>query len=109
MSFVQLGKSGLFLPEHSSGAIVSLLFLLFICMDVTSRRREKKGVCVRGREREVGEIAHARVLRKGKNWPAQSDACAWQPLPEMCVHDRPSQTQGGRGSFSRTYYEFQNV
>lgn len=54
MTFVQLGKSGLFLPEHSSGAIVSLLFLLFICMDVTSRRREKKGVCVRGREREVG-------------------------------------------------------
>lgn len=77
MTFVQLGKSGLFLAEHSSGAIVSLPFLLFIRMDVTYRRRGRKGVCVREREKGAGEIAHAWMLQKGKNWLAQSNALVW--------------------------------
>lgn len=42
MTFVQLWKSGLFLAEHSPGAVVALLFILFICTGVTYRRRRRK-------------------------------------------------------------------
>jgi hypothetical protein len=63
-----------------------------VCMCVCERERERARPTIGAAKGRIGCL-HLKHLS----------------LREMCFHDRLSQTQRGRGSFSGIYYEFQNV